>query len=100
MSSTPLWANILVGAGGLGAFSYPAAALAGRWFKRNTRQIAEEVVDEKLQPNTDATEDIKERVIRIEAQFGPNGGGLRQAVNEVQIAVAELRGELRSREKR
>lgn len=35
-----------------------------------------------------------DRLIRIESQFGPNGGGLRQAVNEVATNVGVVKATL------
>ena len=33
---------------------------------------------------------IEQRLDRIEGQFGPNGGGLREAVNRISLAVEKI----------
>jgi hypothetical protein len=33
---------------------------------------------------------VEERLERIEKQFGPNGGGLRQAVNELTVKLGRI----------
>ena len=83
-------------------FPYVAAALAGIWGV--WRKIEKNQHEAQIRSVR-----MEDRLHRIESQFGPNGGGLREAVNrisetvnkmnvkldEVSKEVSELKGEFR-----
>lgn len=76
------------------------------WIARQVREASElrlaaqvqASVSAALQPVYQRLDDIqrvaadkKERLTRIEAQFGPNGGGMREKVDRIADSVTELR---------
>lgn len=72
-----------------GAVGIPAAvAWVGGRVRRANRADTQEAI-------TDAVTPLADRLVRIEAQFGPNGGGMRQKVDAIAVEVAELRGEFK-----
>jgi esterase/lipase len=48
----------------------------------------------KIEGLDDRARRTEEKLIRVEAQFGPNGGGLRQRFDEVAKAVSRVEGRL------
>jgi len=55
-------------------------AIRSVWKKIDTRQESLERMTERLE----------NRLERIESQFGPNGGGLREAVNNMSSTVSKI----------
>jgi DNA anti-recombination protein RmuC len=56
------------------------AGLWGAWRKMEKHQIETSIRAVRME----------DRLGRIEQQFGPNGGGLRQAVNEISIKLNKI----------
>lgn len=46
--------------------------------------------DKTTQKAAENTAGIDRRLVRIEAQFGPNGGGLREAVNKMAVSIERV----------
>jgi hypothetical protein len=50
-----------------------------------------EPLQAELHENTKATTEVNLRLTKVEAQFGPNGGGLREKVNTISDDLTDVR---------
>ena len=97
------WAQVLVtvlglvGAGAVGTlFTHIRGSHHG-----SVVSVVDKRLDDKLAPINLAIKEVAVQVGEMRLQFGPNGGGMRQAINELQddmtlvrVEVAGIRGEL------
>ena len=82
------WVDIVVA----GCSVVAALAVIAPFVRRVFRHWVADVVELKIQPIVDSVDRIE---ISLATQFGGNGGGMRQAINELGLEVAELRGQFK-----
>lgn len=123
------WVDVAIGAGGVASVVAVVVPFLARHASRNLRHTIDEVVGVKLDKvRTDLTSSLNRvsddvshrfdmndaetrraaetvagmdrRLVKIETQFGPNGGGMRQAVDEMSREVSAVRSAQEGQDKR
>lgn len=112
------WVDAAVGAGGVATVVAVVVPFLARHLARNLRHTVEEIVrgsaadirtevahrfdmnDAETKRASETVSGVDRRLVKIEAQFGPNGGGMRQAVDEMSREVSAVREAQAGQDKR
>lgn len=86
-------AQVAAVAGGSSALLFPSLSFLLRRNERHRAAQTSDAITTALDPIKDDMKTTAARLARIEAQFGPNGGGLREQVNTISIDVRTVRVE-------
>lgn len=85
------WTDIVTTIAAAGGVGGGGGAVVVRYGRRVLTAIATDIAHQANEPLKADLEQVK---LSLATQFGGNGGGMREAINKLQVDVAEVKGRL------